>query len=390
MASVRGSGPRPAGDRRRSTPTTTSRSPWPASSRRARSSTTSSSIAIRRSPSAPPVEVREQVIPGFTEEPIRTESLPRRVRRVLGDRSVRPGPIGGPRRAGQRRELRRGAAGDVRVIVVAEVARNYFELRGLQQQLAVLERSLANQRETLRLTEVRRDAGLGEEQDVASAAARVAAIDAGVPPVRAALAGARAPAGGAGRRPAGRRSASTCRRGPIRCWPRRWRSATRRRSSTGGPDVRAAERRLAMAPAREGVAAAELYPAHHRLGRARPPGRPRQRLRQRRLAGLGGDAGAELGGVRPGQRPGAAARRRGGHARVVRRLRADGAAGASRKPRTRWSPTASSSSGWCGWPTRCARARGPPASPGSATARASPTSWRCSTPSARSCRPRTR
>src|SRR5690606_12110226 len=72
---------------------------------------------------------------------------------------------------------------DVRVSIAAEVARNYFELRGLQQQLEVLERSLENQRETLRLTQVRRDAGFGEEQDVASAAARVAAIEAGVPPV---------------------------------------------------------------------------------------------------------------------------------------------------------------------------------------------------------------
>jgi len=49
---------------------------------------------------------------------------------------------------------------DVRVIVAAEVARNYFELRGLQQRLAVAERSLSNQQETLRLTQVRRDAGI--------------------------------------------------------------------------------------------------------------------------------------------------------------------------------------------------------------------------------------
>jgi multidrug efflux system outer membrane protein len=61
------------------------------------------------------------------------------------------------------------AVDDVRVSVAAEVARNYFELRGLQQRLEVAERSLANQQETLRLTRVRRDAGLGEEQDVASA-----------------------------------------------------------------------------------------------------------------------------------------------------------------------------------------------------------------------------
>src|SRR5437879_9897475 len=70
---------------------------------------------------------------------------------------------------------------DVEVSVVAELARNYFELRGAQWRLAVAERSFKNQRETLRLTQLRRDAGVGEEQDVASAAARVAAIDATIP-----------------------------------------------------------------------------------------------------------------------------------------------------------------------------------------------------------------
>jgi outer membrane protein, multidrug efflux system len=58
------------------------------------------------------------------------------------------------------------------VSVVSELARNYFELRGAQWRLAVAQRSLTNQRETLRLTQLRRDAGVGEEQDVGSAAAR--------------------------------------------------------------------------------------------------------------------------------------------------------------------------------------------------------------------------
>jgi multidrug efflux system outer membrane protein len=71
------------------------------------------------------------------------------------------------------------------VLVAADVARNYFELRGLQQRLVVAERSLANQQETLRLTQVRRDAGAGEELDVASAAASVAAVEASIPPLRA-------------------------------------------------------------------------------------------------------------------------------------------------------------------------------------------------------------
>src|SRR4030095_15286980 len=61
---------------------------------------------------------------------------------------------------------------------------HYSSLLGRRPQLAVADRSLMNQRETLRLTEVRRDAGFGEEQDVASAGARVAAIEASVPPIR--------------------------------------------------------------------------------------------------------------------------------------------------------------------------------------------------------------
>jgi multidrug efflux system outer membrane protein len=148
---------------------------------------------------------------------------------------------------------------DVRVSVAAEVARNYFELRGLQQRLAVAERSFSNQLETLRLTRVRRDAGIGEEQDVASAGARVAAIEASIPPIRSALAqrehrlavltGARPGALGASLAP--------------RPYPMLARtiaigepdSLLRRR-----PDVRAAERRLAASSAHEAVAAADLYP----------------------------------------------------------------------------------------------------------------------------------
>jgi outer membrane protein, multidrug efflux system len=148
---------------------------------------------------------------------------------------------------------------DVRVIVAAEVARNYFELRGLQQRLAVAERSLSNQQETLRLTQIRRDAGIGEEQDVASAAARVAAIDAGIPPIRSALA----------QRLHRLAVLIATRPGELsvdltpRPYPTLAKalaigepdSLLRRR-----PDVRAAERRLAASTANEAVAAADLYP----------------------------------------------------------------------------------------------------------------------------------
>jgi len=143
--------------------------------------------------------------------------------------------------------------------VVAELARNYFELRGAQWRLAVAERSLKNQRDTLRLTQLRRDAGVGEEQDVASAAARVAATDATIPLLEletkraeyrlAVLTGARP----------GELSADLSPRNyaPIdNALPIGNASDLLRRR----PDVRAAERRLSAATERQGVAVAQLFP----------------------------------------------------------------------------------------------------------------------------------
>jgi multidrug efflux system outer membrane protein len=147
----------------------------------------------------------------------------------------------------------------VRVSVAAEIARNYFELRGVQQRMSVLDRSLVNQRETLRLTTVRRDAGIGEEQDVASASARVSAIEAELPPLRTALAAHE------------HRLAVLTGQAPgqltVDLAPRAY-PVLARTIALGPadqllnrrPDVRAAERRLTATAATEGVAAADLYP----------------------------------------------------------------------------------------------------------------------------------
>ena len=54
--------------------------------------------------------------------------------------------------------------------VAAEVARNYLELRGLQQRFEVANESLVNQRDTLRLTTARLDAGRGTRLDVVARA----------------------------------------------------------------------------------------------------------------------------------------------------------------------------------------------------------------------------
>lgn len=218
-------------------------------------------VALDRFPTAvagATADLREEAIPGFSNSPRRLTTY-----RIGFDAFWELDVFG--RIRSQVRAAAATAEGlgadldDVRVSVASEVARNYFEVRGLQQQLAVAERSLTNQQETLRLTEVRRDAGFGEEQDVASAGARVAAIAASIPPIRSGIAQRE------------HRIAVLIATRPgalgIDLSPRPYPSLAkalaigepdsllRRR-----PDVRSAERRLAAATAREGVAAADLYP----------------------------------------------------------------------------------------------------------------------------------
>jgi len=204
------------------------------------------------------VDVRGQAQPGFTDEPQRINTY-----RAGFDASWEIDLFGRVRAAvasaTANAESVEAALGNIRVSVAADVARNYFELRGAQQRMAVLDRSLVNQRESLRLTTVRRDAGIGEEFDVARAAARVAETESELPLLRAALAARE-----------NRLAALTGRaRGELtvdlapRAYP-----VLARTIALGPPDqllsrrpdVRAAERRLAATAATEGVAAADLYP----------------------------------------------------------------------------------------------------------------------------------
>jgi NodT family efflux transporter outer membrane factor (OMF) lipoprotein len=55
---------------------------------------------------------------------------------------------------------------DLLVTLVADVARNYAEIRGAQQQLAILDRTLESQRDSHDLARARFDAGLGAALDV--------------------------------------------------------------------------------------------------------------------------------------------------------------------------------------------------------------------------------
>jgi multidrug efflux system outer membrane protein len=147
------------------------------------------------------------------------------------------------------------------VAVAAEVARNYFELRGAQARRAVAEANAGAQRETLRLTQVRFDIGRGDPVDVDSARARLNAIEATAPEFvtaearakhrLAVLLGLRPGALDAELAPVEKSLAPKVTALPIGDAS----SFLRRR-----PDVQAAERRLAAETARTGVATADLFP----------------------------------------------------------------------------------------------------------------------------------
>ena len=204
------------------------------------------------------IDRRQQTVPGFTDKPITTTTYQAGFD-AFWELDLFGGVRSAVRAAAATAEEFEATLDDVRVTVAAEVAREYFALRGLQQQLAVAERSLGNQGQTLRLTRVRRTEGFGEELDVASASARVAAIQASVPPLHAAIAQHLIRlAVLTGSRPGELTVDLSPRAYPPLAKALALGDPTlllRRR-----PDVRAAERRLAAATGREGVAAADLLP----------------------------------------------------------------------------------------------------------------------------------
>ncbi len=148
---------------------------------------------------------------------------------------------------------------DAQVMVAAEVARNYFELRGTQKRIAVAEQTLVNLRDTQKLTETRWQLGAGSELDVQSSRARLKAIEADIPLLEVAQTQSRHRlAVLLGLRPealdgmlAPREVAAFAKPLPLGDT----RELLRQRA-----DVRVAERRLAAATARVGVATADLFP----------------------------------------------------------------------------------------------------------------------------------
>ena len=149
---------------------------------------------------------------------------------------------------------------DARVSVIAEVARDYFILRGLQDQLALTQRNAENQFNTLKLTRTRLEAGRGNQLDTARAEAQWQTTLASIPTLEAEIATTMYRLSVlTGRQPTALNATLTP-QAPSPALPLINAIGTPEQLLRRRPDVRVAERRLAGATARVGVAVGDLFP----------------------------------------------------------------------------------------------------------------------------------
>ena len=146
------------------------------------------------------------------------------------------------------------------IAVISELARSYFELRGWQRQLAVARAAAANQERTLKLTTAREQAGRGTELDIARARNLLETTLAAGPQIDLGLQRARYRiAVLIGRQPNALASelADAIAAAPL---PELVSVGTPEQLLRRRPDILIAERQLAAATARIGVATGDLYP----------------------------------------------------------------------------------------------------------------------------------
>ncbi|HEX7813738.1 TolC family protein [Dyella sp.] len=201
--------------------------------------------------------------PGFT-----TQRVPVQTYQAGFDASWEVDIFGGVRRSVEAAKAQAQGADaslqDAQVTLFAEVARNYFDLRGTQLRIDVAKRDIDNQEQSLKLIQARLDVGTGSEQDVASAKARLAQVQAQLPQLQTqARADEFRLAVLLGQRP-GELDVDLS---PVNFKPI---DVTLPIGQAGDvlarrPDVRAAERAYAAANARIGVAKADWFP-HITLG----------------------------------------------------------------------------------------------------------------------------
>jgi outer membrane protein, multidrug efflux system len=149
---------------------------------------------------------------------------------------------------------------DTQVSVTAEVARNYFELRGAQARLEVARRNAENQSESLRLTTTRLEAGRGTQLDVSRAQAQLSATLGSIPDLEAEVNRTMLRLSVlVGREPQAL-TAQLRKEEGLPNLPRAQSIGTPEALLRRRPDIIAAERQLAAATARVGISVADLFP----------------------------------------------------------------------------------------------------------------------------------
>jgi len=149
---------------------------------------------------------------------------------------------------------------DVLVTVLAEVGLSYLDLRGAQKQMAVARDNLRAQEQTLVLTRDRFQAGLASELDTARAEAQVASTRAQIPPLEETQQRAIHRLGVLLGKPPGELEPQLVVAEPIPSATPRVPVGLPSDLLRQRPDIRRAERQLAAATARIGVATADLFP----------------------------------------------------------------------------------------------------------------------------------
>lgn len=155
---------------------------------------------------------------------------------------------------------------DVLVTLVADVARNYVNLRGAERQLEILDQTVASEKESLALAQSRFDSGIGAELDVARALGLVAASEAQRPPLEVLRQQSAFRIGVLLGRDPEALLAELAAPGAIPPSPPEVPRLLPSELLARRPDLRRSEREAAAATARIGVATADLFPRFNLLG----------------------------------------------------------------------------------------------------------------------------
>jgi outer membrane protein, multidrug efflux system len=199
-----------------------------------------------------------------------TKTPPRNLFTVGFDASWEIDIFGGVRRAVEAADADISAARenkrDVLVSLLAEVARNYIQVRSDQRRLAIALENITAQRKTVELTEARFEAGLGTELDVAQARAQLATTESRVPLLESSSRLAMHQLAILLGREPGALLEMLAEPAPIPVGPESAPVGLPSDLLKRRPDIRRAERELAASTARIGEAKADLFPKFALVG----------------------------------------------------------------------------------------------------------------------------